>query len=243
EPRAGEVASQIGLDLRLDGRRIELFQVPQRGALTEVSKITIGGPYDATGRGKTASRAKIFVCRPATRADETRCARTILTNLSRRAFRRPVSARDIEPLVALYERGRHDGDFDTGIQHALEAVLVAPEFLFRMEHDSSRRAASGVHRVSGVELASRLSFFLWSSIPDEELLDLAEHDRLRDPEVLRRQVRRMLADPRSQALVNNFAGQWLYFRNVATVRPDPGIFRFDASLREAMQKETALFFE
>jgi mono/diheme cytochrome c family protein len=242
----GAQGLQTGMDLRLDGARIELFQVPPRGGLPEVNKITIGGPYDATGRGDTPSRAKIFVCRPASPKDEAPCARTILTRLVHQAFRRPATPSDIQPLMPFYESGRRAGDFDAGIEQALEALLVAPEFLFRMEQDPRVRvsgAAGRVHRISDVELASRLSFFLWSSIPDEELLQLAEHGTLKDPAVLQQQVRRMLDDPRSQALVSNFGGQWLYFRNVATVRPDPDVFRFDASLREALQKETALFFD
>ena len=169
------------MDLRLDGRRVEMFDVAQRGAPTEVSKITIGGPYDVTGRGETPSRAKIFVCRPASAAGERPCARTILTKLARRAFRRPAKSSDVEPLLAFYDRGRGERrggaesrDFDAGIQRALEALLVAPPFLFRVEQDSNDRGAGGVRRVSDVDLASRLSFFLWSSIPDEELLDRAE---------------------------------------------------------------------
>jgi hypothetical protein len=234
------------MDLRLDGARVKLFELPQPGPVREVSKVTIGGPYDATGQGDTPSRRKIFVCRPTGPADEGSCARTILTALAHRAFRRPVSQADVQPLLAFYERGRREGDFDAGIENALEALLVAPEFLFRIERaeqDPRAAAAGRVHRISDVELASRLSFFLWSSIPDAELLDVAEHGKLKDPAVLQQQVRRMLDDPRSEALVGNFGGQWLYFRNVATVRPDPDIFRFDVSLREALQKETALFFD
>jgi cytochrome c553 len=235
--------ADVGMDLRLDGARLKLFQIPRRGALPEVSRLTIAGPYNVTGRGDTLSRAQIFVCRPATAKDEAPCARTILTKLARRAFRRPVNPTDVQPLLAFYERGRREADFDSGIEQALEALLVAPEFLFRAEQDPRGAAAAGVHRISDLELASRLSFFLWSSIPDDELLDAAEHGKLKNPAVLQEQVRRMLDDPRSQALVSNFAGQWLYTRNIATVRPDPGLFRFDVSLREAMQKETALFFD
>jgi mono/diheme cytochrome c family protein len=248
-PGSAQAPVDVGMDLRLDGARVKLFQLPQRGALREVTKVTIGGPYNATGRGNTASRARIFVCRPASTKDEGPCARTILSALVHRAFRRPATAADVQPLLAFYERGRRDGDFDAGIEQALEAILVAPEFLFRIEKtDQDHRAGAPtaawrVHRVSDVDLASRLSFFLWSSIPDHELLALAEGGKLKDPAVLQQQVRRMLDDPRSQALVTNFGGQWLYFRNVATVRPDPDLFRFDVSLREALQKETALFFD
>jgi hypothetical protein len=231
------------MDLRLDGGRLQQFSLPQRGAnLREVAKITIGGPYQITGRGNSPSRARIFVCRPATARDEAPCARTILTTLVHRAFRRPVTPADVTPLLAFYERGRHPGDFDAGIEQALKALLVSPEFLFRIEHDPPD-AAGPVQRITDVELASRLSFFLWSSIPDDRLLDIAEHGRLSDPATLQQQVQRMLDDPRSQALVTNFGGQWLYLRNIATVRPDPDIFRFDVALREGLQNETTLLFD
>ena len=242
EATVDAASSQVDMDLRLDGVRLQQFPLPQRGNLREVAKVTIGGPYNVTGRGESPSRARIFVCRPATARDETPCARTILTTLVHRAFRRPVTPADVTPLLAFYERGRHPGDFDAGIEQALKALLVAPEFLFRIEHDPAG-AAGSVHRVSDVELASRLSFFLWSSIPDDRLLDLAEHGRLSDPATLQQQVQRMLDDPRSQALVTNFGGQWLYLRNIATVRPDPDIFRFDVALREALQNETTLLFD
>ena len=242
-PGAPPPSSQVGMDLRLDGARLKLFQLTQRGARIEVNNVSIGGPYNPTARGETPSRARIFVCRPASAKDEGPCARSILTTLEHRAFRRPVTTADVQPLLAFYERGRRDGDFDDGIEKALEALLVSPEFLFRMEQDPRGGGAARVHRVSDVELASRLSFFLWSSIPDDELLEAAEHGKLKDPAVLQKHVRRMLDDPRSQALIANFGGQWLYFRNVATVKPDPDIFRFDVSLREALQKETALFFD
>jgi hypothetical protein len=234
--------SEVDMDLRLDGARLQLFPLPQRGTLREVAKVAIGGPYHITGRGDTPSRARIFVCRPAAARDEAPCARTILTRLVHRAFRRPVTPADVTPLVAFYERGRHSGDFDAGIEQALKALLVAPEFLFRIEHDPPG-AGGRAHRVTDVELASRLSFFLWSSIPDERLLDLAEHGRLSDRATLQQQVRRMLNDPRSQALVTNFGGQWLYLRNMETVRPDSDIFRFDVALRESLQKETTLLFD
>ena len=202
------------MDLRLDGARLKLFQLTQRGARIEVNNVSIGGPYNPTARGETPSRARIFVCRPASAKDEAPCARSILTTLLHRAFRRPVTTADVQPLLAFYERGRRDGDFDDGIEKALEALLVSPEFLFRIEQDPRGAAAARAHRVSDVELASRLSFFLWSSIPDDELLEAAEHGKLKEPAVLQKHVRRMLDDPRSQALIANFGGQWLYFRNV-----------------------------
>src|SRR5262249_27141608 len=212
----------------------------------------VGGPYQPTGRGDSPSRARIFVCRPAPGRSEQSCARTILRTLARRAYRRPVTASDIDPLMAFYERGRRDADFDAGIEAALQALLVTPDFLFRVERDPhaspasrdrSQPVAARLHRVSDLELASRLSFFLWSSIPDDPLLDLAERGRLRDRAVLQQQVHRMLADARSSALVENFAGQWLYLRNIAVVRPDQRTFAFDPDLRASMAQETTLFVD
>ena len=229
------------VDIRLNGQRIKRLDFPAGNP--EVNKLIVGGPYSPTGRGTTASRAKIFVCTPVTAKDEPACARRILSTLARRAFRRPVNGTDIQPLLAFYEKGRAlpGGDFESGIQKALEAMLVAPEFLFRIEQDPSRAEAGKAYRVSDLELASRLSFFLWSSIPDDPLLDLAERGRLRNPTILQQQVHRMLADPRSDALIANFAGQWLHLRNVEQAKPDPFIFPFDEFLRQAFMKETELF--
>jgi len=239
--RPGGVQVPTPLDLRLDGARIKRFDVPTGTA--DANRLIIGGPYDPTGRGDTASRRRIFICRPVSKADEPACARTILSALAHRAFRRPVTAADVQPLVAFYETARAAGDFDSGIENAIQAILVAPEFLFRFEKDppASRPGVQPVHRISDVELASRLSFFLWSTIPDKELLDLAEQGRLSEPAVLEHQVRRMLDDRRADALVSNFAGQWLHLRNVETVNPDPMIFPFDESLRQAFLTETQLF--
>jgi hypothetical protein len=238
--RGGANQVPTPVDLRLDGARVKRFDVMASPA--EISKLIIGGPYDPSGRGETPSRRRIFVCRPIKPAEETACARTILTTLARRAFRRPVTAADVQPLLVFYEHARKskNGDFDAAIQAAVEALLVSPDFLFRIEQDPPA-ASPGPHRVTDVELASRLSFFLWSSIPDEQLLALAEHNRLRDPDTLAREVRRMLDDPRADALVSNFAGQWLQLRNVATVRPDPVVLPFDEALRQAFLTETTLF--
>ena len=231
------------LDVRLDGARVRLFDVPQGGAFIDVGTVIIGGPYNPTGRGETPSRARIFVCRPADAKDEEPCARRILANLGRRAFRRQVTAADVEPLLALYRRGRSGGDFDQGIEKALAAMLTSPDFLFRLEQDPPGAARGAVYRISDFDLASRLSFFLWSSIPDDDLLALAEKGKLREPSVLERQVRRMLGDSRSEALVSNFAGQWLQLRNLATVKPDPQAFpEFDESLRRAFRQETEMLF-
>ena len=236
----GRGATQIPspVDLRLDGARLKRFDA--RGRSPDVTKLIVGGPYAPTGRGDTPSRRTIFVCHPTAAAQEASCARTILRTLARRAFRHPVTNADIQPLYDFYAKARKASDFEGGIQAAIEAMLVSPEFLFRIEQDP--RVQSGkAYRISDVELASRLSFFLWSTIPDAELLDVAERGRLSDPAVLERQVRRMLDDPRADTLVSNFAGQWLQLRNVETVKPDPVIFPFDEALRRAFQTETELF--
>ena len=209
-----------------------------------LASVTIRGPYDASGPGETPSRDRIFVCRPAFAADERGCARTILSTLARRAYRRPVTEADLELLLPFYDRGRTDGGFETGIQAALERLLASPSFLFRVERDPPTVAPNTVYRISNLELASRLSFFLWSSVPDDELLDAATRGELTDPAVLDRQVRRMLADTRSQALVRNFFDQWLHLRNLAGVTPDQETFPdFDESLREAFRRETELFLD
>ena len=190
------------------------------------------------------SRSRVLVCRPKTSREETPCARRILGTLARRAYRRPVTDADVQPLMRFYAEGRHKNGFDGGIELALRAMLVSPEFLLRIERDPLGGVPGGVAAVSDVDLASRLSFFLWSSIPDEELLDLAEQGKLHEPAVLSQQVRRMLDDPRSVALVKNFAGQWLYLRNLASARPNSRAFpEFDEALRRDFQRETELFLE
>jgi len=209
-----------------------------------VATLTIGGPYEAKGIGDTPSRAHVFTCKPASASDEDACARRILSNLAHRAFRRPVSDTDLQELMSFYQSGRGAGGFEDGIESALQRILVDPEFLFRIERDPPQAAPGAVYRISDLELASRLSFFLWSSIPDDELLDLAEHGKLSDPKTFEQQVRRMLADNRAHALVSNFAGQWLYLRNVEKVWPNPDVYpEFDANLRDGFQKESELFFE
>ncbi len=221
-----------------------------------VGSLTISGPYNAKGQSDTPSRRKIFVCRPAQseprpagsgslgEKDEESCARKILSTLARRAYRRPVTEADIQSLLSLYQAGRSEGGFEAGIETALQGMLVDSEFLFRVERDPDGLAPGGAYRISDLELASRLSFFLWSSLPDDSLLEVAVRGKLHDPAILEQQVRRMLADPRSKALVSNFAGQWLYLRNMRSVMPDLGEFPdFDDNLREALQQETELFFE
>ena len=208
-----------------------------------VGSITISGPYNARGPGETPSRTRILVCSPASSQDEEPCARTIVRTLARRAYRRPIRDDELPTLLGPYQIGR-DGGFEAGIERALQRILVSPEFLFRIERDPKNIEPGTIYPISDLELASRLSFFLWSSIPDDPLLDVAAAGRLKDPAVLEEQVGRMLADPRSKALVSNFAGQWLYLRNMAMVAPDLGEFpEFDENLREALQRETQLFFE
>jgi hypothetical protein len=244
-PMGGAGRPMAELDLRLDGAALKRFQVPERGnAPPQITGASIAGPYEITGPGDTRSRARIFVCRAAAAREEEPCARTILATLSRRAFRRPVSDADLKPLLAFYRGGRAERDFDFGIEKALRAILVSPDFLFRVEQDPSRSAPGPVYRISDWELASRLSFFLWSSIPDDQLLDLAEKGKLKDPAVLDQQLHRLLNDPRSASLVSNFAGQWLYTRSLAQQKPDPDAFpEFDESLRQSFERESELFFQ
>jgi len=214
-----------------------------------VGRVELSGPYNVTGRGDTPSRRAIFTCRPhadvvASGPEEVACAREILGRLGRSAFRRPVTEADLEVLLEFFHSGRADGDFDAGIEMALRRVLVSPAFLFRRESDPDGAAPGQPYAISELELASRLSFFLWSSIPDGELLNLAERGELGRPEVLEQQVARMLADPRARALVENFGGQWLYLRNMELVSPDPYAFPdFDGNLRVAMTREMELFLE
>ncbi len=210
----------------------------------DVDTVRLEGPFDPTGPGDTPSRRRIFVCRPAGEAGAEPCAREILGTLARRAYRRPVSDTDVETLLQFYRSGYSEGGFERGIQEGLARLLVSPQFLFRIERDPAQLAAGGVYEISDLELASRLSFFLWSSIPDDELLAIAADGRLRDPGVLGAQVRRMLADPRAAALARNFGGQWLYIRNLQAVDPDASAYPdFDDNLREAFQRETELFIE
>jgi hypothetical protein len=209
-----------------------------------VYSVSIIGPYAASGTGDTPSRRRIFVSRPASRAQEASAARRILSTLMRRAYRRPVTEDDLKGPLALYEKARAQGDFEAGIEMALSAVLVSPQFLFRVETDPPGIPPNTAYRVSDRELASRLSFFLWSSIPDDELMDAAVAGTLHEPAMLERQVRRMLADDRSSALVTNFAAQWLHLRNLDAITPDMRLFPdFDDNLRQAFRRETELFVD
>lgn len=205
-----------------------------------IYSLTVNGPYDPQGPGDTPSRRRIFQCS----AQDEPCAQRILLNLARRAYRRPVTPSDIgAPLRFFRETAQKEG-FEQGIEMALRAILVSPEFLFRVEQDPPGVAPNTAYRLNDLQLASRLSFFLWSSIPDDELLDLAAGNQLHHPATLEKQVRRMLADPRSRALISNFAGQWLYLRNLDSATPDMRAFPdFDDNLRQAFRRETELFFE
>ena len=207
-----------------------------------ITQLTINGPHNATGPGDTPSRRRLLVCTPASAADEEPCARRILSSLLTRAYRRPVAATapEITTPLEFYRTGRKTGTFETGIRRALARVLVDPSFLFRIEREPVGGAPGSAFRLSDLEIASRLSFFLWSSIPDDELIDLAARGALKDPAVVERQVRRMLADPRAEALVSNFAGQWLFLRELKNARPDSR--DFDGNLRASMQRETELLF-
>jgi hypothetical protein len=206
-----------------------------------IQTVAITGPFDALGAGDTPSRRRIFICRPASGADERACARKIVTTLARRAYRRPVSAADEQRIMSFYDAGRRDGNFDSGIEAAVQRILASPQFILRIERDP---AAGVAHGVSDIELASRVSFFLWSSIPDDELLRVAAEGRLKRTAVLEQEVRRMLADPKSSAIVDNFAGQWLRLRNVPNVLPNSDLFPdFDDNLRQSFRRETELFFD
>ena len=208
-----------------------------------VERVEVVGPYAGRTPADTPSRRAIFTCRPDAPEDETACAESIVAALARRAYRRPVTDADTAPLLAAYEAGRREGaDFEDGVRWAIEALLVSPKFLFRVEQAPAGAAPGAPYRIHDLDLASRLSFFLWSSVPDDELVDVAARGRLREPGVLERQVRRMLADPRARALVENFAGQWLYLRNLRSVTPDATRFpEFDDNLRHALRQETELF--
>jgi hypothetical protein len=209
-----------------------------------VYQVTITGPFDDKGPGNTPSRRRLFVARPKAPDEEEACAKKVLAAVMRRAYRRPVGDADVERVLPFYREARRGADFDAGIEAALSAVLVSREFLFRIERDPPGLKPGEVYRVGDVELASRLSFFLWSSIPDDELLAVAERGELHKPDVLTRQARRMLADPRAKSLVTNFAGQWLHLRNLDSITPDARLFPdFDDNLRQAMRRETEWLFE
>ncbi|HUP94850.1 MAG TPA: DUF1592 domain-containing protein, partial [Burkholderiales bacterium] len=210
--------------------------------------VSIAGPFNPSGVGETPSRKRIFSCHPKKASEESACAKTILSTISRRAYRRPATAAEVQTLLDFYKQGRLDGSFEHGVEMALRAMLTSPAFLFRIERDPSSGQASegkpGAYRIDDLELASRLSFFLWSSIPDDQLLDVAIKGRLNESAVLEQQVRRLLVDKRADALVTNFAAQWLYLRNLDEHKPDSRLFPdFDDNLRQAFRRETEMLFQ
>ena len=227
---------------------LELFtrnlDLQDMNGIPVVDYVNITGPFNVSGPGETPSRRRIFTCRPTDRSEELPCAEEILSTLAHRAYRRPVTENDLATLLKFFREGRERGSFDQGIETALRVVLTSPQFVFRSESDPPGMAPGAVYALGDIALASRLSFFLWSSIPDDELLSLAEQGKLSDPNVYKQQIARMLADPRSEALTKNFADQWLYLRNLPNARPDPELFpNFDENLREAMRRETEMLFD
>ena len=212
--------------------------------IPHIQWLTITGPFNQTGPGDTPSRRRIFSCRPATVAEELPCATKILNTIARRAYRRPTTNDDTATLVRFFQEGRKKGSFDAGIELGLRRILASPDFVLRIEREPAGAQPGVPYKVSDLELASRLSFFLWSTIPDETLLQLAASGKLSTPVVLEQQVKRMLADPRAKALVDNFAGQWLHLRNLRSINPDLSEFPdFDHNLRAAMLRELELFFD
>ncbi|HEX4793529.1 MAG TPA: DUF1592 domain-containing protein [Humisphaera sp.] len=209
-----------------------------------VYQVSITGPFADGGAGDSPSRQRIFVARPKSADQDETCAKQILATVMRRAYRRPVNDADVARILPFYQDARKDGDFDSAIEAALSAVLVSHDFLFRVEHDPSGIAPHTAYRIGDIELASRLSFFLWSSIPDDQLLAVAERRELHQPEILARETRRMLADARSRSLVTSFAEQWLHLRNLESITPDGRLFPdFDDNLRQALRQETELLFD
>ena len=240
---ATQLAPSQDLDEHFLRSTIETGGLPGFKFYPHVGKMEILGPFKPAGANDSPSAKKIFVCHPASASDETACATKIVNTLARHAFRRPVTPQDTETLMSFYQQGRNDGNFDTGIERALQRILADPEFVFRKEAEPPNLATGQAYRISDLELASRLSFFLWSSIPDDELIQVAAENKLHEPAVLEEQVHRMLADPRSDRLVVNVAGQWLNLRALATWAPTVSVFPdFDDNLRLAMRKETELFF-
>ncbi len=218
--------------------------VPGMTTLPHLHEVNITGPSNVSGLSDTPSRRKIFTCRPAAGSDEIACAKKIIATLARQAYRRPATDTDLEGLLGFYQSGRNKGDFETGIRTALQAIIASPEFVFRFEFVPPGAAPGKNYRISDLELASRLSYFLWSSAPDDQLITLASQQKLRDPLVLEKQVRRMLADPRSATLATTFAGEWLHLQNLRDASPDLFLFPdFDRNLSQSMVRETELLFD
>ncbi len=215
--------------------------VPGITTLPHLHELSVTGPTNITGISESSSRRKIFTCRPAAAADEVGCAKQIIAALSRQAFRRPSTTRDLESLLGFYQTGRNEGSFDAGIRTAIQAILASPEFIFRFEREPAGRTTN--YRIADLELASRLSYFLWTTAPDEPLIALASAGKLKDPATLEQQVRRMLADPKAESLSNKFAAQWLHLQNLNDINPDLYLFPdFDKTLSRSMRRETELLF-
>ncbi len=241
---ATNLAPGLDLDKHFMRSTVQTGPTPGYTFFPHVGTIRIEGPFDATQAKDSPSRRKIFVCTPKTKAEEATCARRIVTNLATFGFRRPTTAADIDVLMEFYEFGRKEKDFDQGIEMALARVLASPQFIYRIEEQPVGTRAGVAYRISDVDLASRLSFFLWSSAPDEELLKIAAAGRLNEPVMLERQVRRMLRHPKAIALADNFAGQWLNLRALDVTTPLPLLYpNFDDPLRQAMRKEVELLFD
>jgi hypothetical protein len=241
---ATNFAPVLDLDQHFTRDTLQTGPTPGFTFFPHVGTVRIEGPFNATPAKESPSRRKIFVCAPTGRADEPVCARKIITKLATRAFRRPAVAPDVDVLMRFYQSGRKEGDFDHGIEMALARILASPKFIYRIEAEPPTVKPGGTYRISDVDLASRLSFFLWSTIPDDELLDVASRGKLKDPVVLERQVRRMLQDPRAEALAINFAGQWLNLRGLQSAGPLPMVYPdFDDPLRQAMRREVELLFD
>jgi hypothetical protein len=241
---ATNFAPVLDLDQHFMRSTLQTGPTPGFTFFPHVGTVRIEGPFNATHAKDSPSRRKIFVCEPKGAADEAACARRIITKLATRAFRRPAAAADVDVLMKFYQSGRTEGDFDRGIEMALARILASPKFVYRIEAEPPTAKPGGTYRISDLDLASRLSFFLWSSIPDDELLGVASQGRLKDPEVLERQVRRMLKDARAEALAVNFAGQWLNLRGLQSVGPLPMVYpHFDDPLRQAMRREVELLFD
>jgi hypothetical protein len=240
---ATHYAPLLDLNNPFERSTIETGGLPGFTFYPHIGSVRIDGPFNAAGATDTASRRKIFVCRPAKPGEEQPCAQKIIASLAGRAFRQPATAADLQDLMALYESGRKEGDFDQGIEMALQGILAHPRFIYRIEGEPAAAPSQQPYRLSDLELASRLSFFLWSTNPDDELIRLATQKKLSDPVVLEKQVQRMLADAKSDALVTNFAGQWLKLRNLEASYPAVPLFPdFDDNLRQAFRREVELFF-
>ncbi len=225
---------------------VDLNEADKAGltSLPHLHDFAISGPFNVTGPGDTPSRRRIFTCKPENAAQELPCARKILSTLTRRAYRRPVTEADMERVLTMYQSGRNGGNFDSGIRLGLQSLIANPEFVYRFERPAPGVGAGTAYRISDIELASRLSYFLWSSAPDDELLTVATQKKLHEPAVLEKEVHRMLADPKAEALTSNFASEWLHLRNLKDVQPDPYVFpAFNRNLADSMRRETELFFD